>query len=151
MVHCLERFVEDDDARIADQRGGEQRAPPLAHRQLADGVPRRLEQPDPIERIGCRCPRLAAQSRHELKDVGDRRVRRELGVLGHVRQVTSRLRLRLPEVQIVDRDRTGRWTLDTGDDAHQGALSGAVRADHDRESWTDVQRRDGERWSAAVV
>ena len=85
-VEGLERLVEQGHARRAYPGRGEQGAPPLARRELADRSVRARRQPGLRERGARPAERLSAQAADEPQHLEDRGVRRQVRVLGHVRE-----------------------------------------------------------------
>ena len=140
-VEPRRRLVEEDEHRVVDERLRELHALPHPGRVAADRPVALLEQADVAQRVrgagAGLAARQAAHLRHVAEELRRRDVPRQAVVLGHVaepgpdRDVARRV---LPE-------RLGdalRRLEQAEEDADQGALAGAVRAEQPRDRPADL-------------
>ena len=154
-VEAVRRLVEEQQARVVDERLGE--LDPLLHpgRVAADRPVALLVQPDVAEDLGGPlASRGARQARHQREvrdDLRRRDVRGKAVVLGHVADELADVGALRPDVEVEDRRLAARRIDQAEQDLEQGALAGAVRADEADDPPVDVDREPVEGSDAARV
>ena len=154
-IEAVGRLVEQQQARVVDERLGQ--LDPLLHpgRVAADGAVALLVQPDVTEDLGGPFARGRARQAghpgHVGHEVGRGDVRRQAVVFGHVADELADRRALGPDVEVHHR-RLARGRLEQPEeDLDERALAGAVGADQADDPRFEVQGQTVERDDARRI
>src|SRR5882724_1424020 len=137
--------------RPADEGGGEDRPPALAHGELADRPVGEGGEADLLERRLPGLAWLAAQPADQAEDLPHRGIGGEVRLLRDVGQAPPRRHLVGPQVVAVDLHPATIGQLDPGGDLQERALAAAIRADEEGEARPQVGLGLGEHRLAPAV
>jgi hypothetical protein len=127
-IEAVDRLVEHDGLRVAEQRGGNAEPLPHSERERSRALLGHVVQPDHVDQLVHAAPGNAVRLR-EREQMVVRRAARVHGARLEQRADLVQRRLVIPVALPVHRDGAGRWRVEAEDQAHGRRLPGAVRAE----------------------
>jgi hypothetical protein len=139
-VEPVVRLVEDQDLRVAEQRGGDRQALTHAHRVALHTPVGGVAEPDRGQDLLDAVMRMVSRDGQDPQVVAGAATRMERGVLEH-RAHTGAGLVELVVAQTPERGRSRRWPHQSEQRANGGALPGPVRSEEPRDATgLDVER-----------